>query len=150
MMKRMFYWAFVATTLLLLCCLSFGCDSSTSLGPEDGYRERLAAVMNVTVPDTVSVGSTFEVVMLSSAANGCWKIGRDELSSTSPVQATITPYDQENVESDVCPQNAPTFRHLVSLSAAVPGDFSVTVRTRMKASTGKDSVGTIQRTVAVR
>jgi hypothetical protein len=149
MMKRMFHWAFGAATLLL-CCLTFGCKSSTPLGLKDGYKERIAAVMNVTAPDTVSVGATFEVVMLSSGPSGCWRIGRDELSATSPVQATITPYDEENVKSGVCAAYAPTFLHSVVLSAAVRGDFNVTVRTRMRASTGKDSVGTIQRTVVVR
>jgi hypothetical protein len=132
---------------ILLALALWGCDWPFE---SDDYRNRLAGVWEVTAPDTVDVGSIFEVVMMSSGTNGCWKAGRDDVRRTGPLAATITPYDQEFVGTGACTANVPNFRHSVRLPTSTRGDFTVRVRTLKRASSGKDSVGVIQRTVVVR
>ena len=107
----------------------------------DDYQDRLAGIWEVTMPDTVDVGSTFDVAMMSSGANGCWKKGRDVVVRSGALQATITPYDQEYIGDGLCTADVPTFTHVVSLNATARGAFEVNV---------KSAGGVIERMVTVR
>jgi hypothetical protein len=134
-------------SLVVLSALLFlsGCDWPFE---SDDYRDQLAGVWEVTAPDTMSVGSAFEVVMLSSGTNGCWRKGRDVVRRAD-LQATILPYDQVFIGEGGCTTDVPTFTHVVSLETTTRGVFEVNVVTLLRATTGKDSVGAIQRTVVV-
>lgn len=135
-----------AAMLLTLLSVS-GCK--WPFGSSD-YRDGLAGVYAVTAPDTVAVGSGFEVVMVSQGGDGCWKPGRCITSQTGPLQATIIPFDREFVGSGACTANLPNLWHSVNLPTTTRGAFEVSVKTYRIGSTGKDSVGVIQRTVVVR
>lgn len=134
---------------ILLALLSLpGCKSPFGSGD---YRELLAGVYSVTAPDTVGAGSSFDVVMISQGGDGCWKPGRCITGQSGPLQATIIPFDEEYVGHDLaCTDNLPALRHSVRLPTTKRGIFEVTVKTYRRASTGKDSVGVILRTVVVR
>jgi len=136
-----------AATLLALLSIP-GCKWPFGSGD---YRALLAGVYAVTAPDTVGVGSGFEVVMISQGGDGCWKPGRCITGQSSPLRATMTPFDLEYVGHDLtCTDELPPLRHSVRLPTTTRGVFEVSVRTYLRASTGKDSVGVIVRTVVVR
>jgi hypothetical protein len=127
-----------AAFLAALLSLS-GCDWPFE---SDDYQTRLAGIWEVTAPDTVDAGSEFEVVMLSSAPNGCWRAGRTDVRQANPLSATLIPYDMEYVGDGVCTTDVPTLRHSVNLLASKKGTFEVNVR--------RSGGSTIGRTVIVR
>ncbi len=135
--------------IALLTSVLPGCDwPNDESDRRSDYRSRLGSVMSVSAPDRAAVGTAFDITIITSASNGCWSKGRDDVARPDPLLVQIAPYDRELI-SDVCPAIAPTFEHLVRVSAAEAGKLTVEVRTRLRSSTGKDSVGTIERTVTI-
>ena len=114
------------------------------------YRDVLSSASDVTAPDTVAVGASFEVTFLTAGSNGCWRKGGDRVTSPSRLQFGIWPHDREYVGPNACTDNEPVFHHAVQLTASTPGTVSITVFTRMRSSAGRDSVGTIQASVYAR
>jgi len=140
-------WA-VAVAMLLLVLP--GCDwpnDDSDSGPD--YRDRLGSVGSVSAPDSAALGSVFDVTIETNASNGCWQQGRDEVQVPAPLLVRITPYDRENIGGDVCPQNAPTFQHVVPVTAREAGKLKIEVLRRLRAVSGKDSIGVIEKLVTV-
>ena len=140
-------WA-VAVAMLLLVLP--GCDwpnDNSHSGPD--YRDSLASVGGVSAPDSAALGSVFDVTIGTNASNGCWQQGRDEVQVPAPLLVRITPYDRENIGGDVCPQNAPTFQHVVPVTAPEAGKLKIEVFRRLRAVSGKDSIGVIEKFVTV-
>jgi hypothetical protein len=113
------------------------------------YRDRLSSVGSVTAPDTVAVGSDFEVAFPTFGTNGCWRKGDDRVIANGPMQVGIWPHDQEYVGANGCTDNEPVFQHSVRLRASARGTLAITVFTRARSSAGRDSVGAIQLSVQV-
>jgi hypothetical protein len=140
-------WA-VAVAMLLLVLP--GCDwpnDDSDSGPK--YRDHVASVGSATAPDQTAVGSVFDVTIGTNAPNGCWGQGHDRVQVLAPLLVRITPYDRENISSDVCPQNAPTFEHVVPVTAPAAGTLKIEVLRRLRAVSGKDSIGVIEKFVTV-
>ena len=139
-------WA-VAVAMLLLVLP--GCDwPNDSSDSGRNYRDRLASVGGVSAPDRAALGSVFDVTIGTNASNGCWQQGRDKVQVRAPLLVRITPYDRETI-SDVCPQNAPTFQHVVPVTAPEAGKLKIEVLRRLRAVSGKDSIGMIEKFVTV-
>jgi len=139
-------WAVAVAMLLLILP---GCDwpnDNSDSGPD--YRDRLASVGGVLAPDSAALGSVFDVTILTTASNGCWRQGRDEVQVRAPLLVRITPYDRETI-SDFCSQNAPTFQHVVPVTAPEAGKLKIEVLRRLRAVSGKDSIGVIEKFVTV-
>lgn len=122
-----------------------GCDWSN----EPDYRDRLSRVSSVAAPDSAALGSRIDVDITTWGPNGCWRKGHDTVSRPGPLLARISPYDRESVREGVCTDNIVEFHHVVPLTATAPGTLQIEVRTRLRSSTGEDSVGTIQKFVTV-
>ena len=140
-------WAIAVAMLLLVLP---GCDwpnDDSDSGPD--YRDRLGSVGGVSAPDSAALGSVFYVTIGTNASNGCWQQGRDEVQVPAPLLVRITPYDRENIGGDVCPQNAPTFQHVVPVTAPEAGKLKIEVLRRLRAVSGKDSIGVIEKFVTV-
>ena len=139
-----------AVAVAMLFMVLPGCDwpnKASDSGPD--YRDHLGSVMSVSAPDSAALGSVFDVAIGTSASNGCWGQGRDEVQVPAPLLVRITPYDRENIGSDVCPQNAPTFQHVVPVTAREAGRLKIEVLRRLRAASGKDSIGVIEKFVTV-
>ncbi len=139
-------WAVAVAMLLLILP---GCDwpnDNSGSGPD--YRDSLASVGGVSAPDSAALGSVFYVTIGTHASNGCWQQGRDEVQVRAPLLVRITPYDRETI-SDLCPQNAPTFQHVVPVTAPEAGRLKIEVLRRLRAVSGKDSIGVIEKFVTV-
>ena len=139
-------WAVAVAMLLLILP---GCDwpnDNSDSGPD--YRDRLGSGGSVSAPDSAAQGSVFDVTILTSSANGCWQQGRDKVQVRAPLLVRITPYDRETI-SDFCPQNAPTFQHVVPVTAPEAGKLKIEVLWRLRAVSGKDSIGVIEKFVTV-
>jgi len=139
-------WAVAVAMLLLILP---GCDwpnDDSDSGPD--YRDRLGSVGSVSAPDSAALGSVFDVTILTTASNGCWRQGRDEVQVRAPLLVRITPYDRETI-SDFCPANAPTFEHVVPVTAPEAGKLKIEVLRRLRAVSGKDSIGVIEKFVTV-
>jgi hypothetical protein len=140
-------WAVaVAMLLLVLPGCNWPNDDSDS-GPD--YRDRLASVGGVSAPDSAALGSVFYVTIGTNASNGCWQQGPDKVQVRAPLLVRITPYDRENIGGDVCPQNAPTFQHVVRVTAPEAGKLKIEVLRRLRAVSGRDSIGVIEKFVTV-
>lgn len=113
------------------------------------YRDRIGSVMSVSAPDSAAAGTAFDVTVFTSASNGCWSKGRDDVARPDPLLVRITPYDRELIGGDVCPAIAPVFEHMVRVHAAEAGKLTAQIQTRLRSSTGKDSIGTIERIVTI-
>ena len=139
-------WAVAVAMLLLILP---GCDwpnDNSDSGPD--YRDHLGSVGSVSAPDSAALGSVFDVTILTTASNGCWGQGRDEVQVRAPLLVRITPYDRETI-SDFCPANAPTFEHVVPVTAPEAGKLKIEVLRRLRAVSGKDSIGVIEKFVTV-
>jgi len=140
-------WA-VAIAMLLLVLP--GCDwPNDNSDSGRNYRDRLASVGGVLAPDRAALGSVFYVTIGTNASNGCWQQGRDKVQVQAPLLVRIAPYDRENIGGDVCPQNAPTFQHVVHVTAPEAGKLKIEVSRRLRAVSGKDSIGVIEKVVTV-
>jgi hypothetical protein len=64
------------------------------------------------------------VAIVTGASNGCWQF-------PAPLLIRITPHDRENIGSDVCPQNAPTFQRVVPITALAAGKLKIEVLMRL-------------------
>lgn len=140
--------AWVVGAAMLLLVLP-GCDwpnDDSDSGPD--YRDRLGSVGSVSAPDSAALGSVFDVTIMTNAANGCWQQGRDKVQALAPLLIRITPYDREYI-SDLCPANAPTFQHVVPVTAPEAGKLKIEVLRRLRAVSGKDSIGVIEKFVTV-
>jgi len=127
-----------------------GCDwpNDTSDSRRD-YRDRVGSVASVSAPNSAALGSVFDVTIGTNASNGCWQQGRDEVQVQDPLLVRITPYDHEDIASDVCPQNAPTFRHVVRVTARATGRLKIEVLRRLRSVSGKESIAVIEKFVTV-
>jgi hypothetical protein len=140
-------WAVaVAMLFLVLPSCDWPNDDSDS-GPN--YRDRVGSVVGVSAPDSAALGSVFDVTIVTGASNGCWQQGRDKVQVQAPLLVRITPYDRENIGGDVCTQNAPTFQHVVPVTAREAGKLKIEVLRRLRAVSGKDSIGVIEKFVTV-
>lgn len=140
-------WAVAAA---MLCLVLPSCDwpnDNSDSGRK--YRDHLASVGGVSAPDSAALGSVFYVTIVTNAPNGCWQKGRDKVQVPAPLLVRITPYDRENISSDVCPENAPTFQHVVPITASEAGKLKIEVLRRLRAVSGKDSIGVIEKFVTV-
>ena len=139
-----------AVAVAMLFMVLPGCDwpNDTSDSRRD-YRDRVGSVASVSAPNSAALGSVFDVTIGTNASNGCWQQGRDEVQVQDPLLVRITPYDREDIASDVCPQNAPTFRHVVRVTARATGRLKIEVLKRMRAVSGKDSIVVIEKFVTV-
>ena len=135
-----------AVAVAMLFMLLPGCDWPNDSGRD--YRDRLGSVGSVSAPDRAALGSVFDVTIVTNAANGCWQQGRDQIQDQDPLLVRITPYDREYI-SDVCPQNAPTFLHVVAVTARATGRLKIEVLKRLRAVSGKDSIVVIEKFVTV-
>jgi len=127
-----------------------GCDWPTDeSGSRRDYRDRVGSVASVSAPNSAALGSVFDVTIGTNASNGCWQQGRDEVQVQDPLLVRITPYDREDIASDVCPQNAPTFRHVVRVTARATGRLKIEVLRRLRSVPGKDSIAVIEKFVTV-
>jgi hypothetical protein len=139
-------WA-VAVALLFLVLP--GCDwPNDDSDSGRNYRDHLAFVGGVSAPDSAALGSVFDVTIVTHASNGCWRQGRDKVQIPAPLLVRITPYDREYI-SDLCPQNAPTFQHVVPVTASQAGKLKIEVLRLLRAVSGKDSIGVIEKFVTV-
>jgi len=139
-------WSVAVAMLLLILP---GCDwpnNNSDSGPD--YRDRVGSVGRVSAPDSAALGSVFDVTIGTNASNGCWQQGRDKIQVQAPLLVRITPYDRETI-SDFCPQNAPTFEHVVPVTAPEAGKLKIEVLRRLRAVSGKDSIGVIEKFVTV-
>ena len=140
-------WAVAVAMLLLILP---GCDwPNDDSDSGRNYRDRLASVGGVSAPDSAALGSVFDVTIGTNASNGCWQQGRDEVQVPAPLLVRITPYDREYIGGDVCPANAPTFQHVVPVTAPEAGKLKIEVLRRLRAVSGKDSIGVIEKFVTV-
>ena len=137
----------VGTAMLFLVLPSCDWPNDNSDSGRD-YRDRLASVGGVSVPDSAALGSVFYVTIGTNASNGCWQQGSDKVLFPATMLARIMPYDREYI-SDVCPQNAPTFEHAVPVTAPEAGKLKIEVLSRLRAVSGKDSLRVIERFVTV-
>lgn len=140
-------WTIAVAMLLLVLS---GCDwpnDDSGSGPD--YRDHLSTVGSVSTPDSAALGSVFEVTFATFGPNGCWHKGRDVVRSPIPLLVRITPYDREYIGGDVCPQNAPVFQHVVPITATQAGKLKIEVLRRLRAVSGKDSIGVIEKFVTV-
>ena len=139
-------WA-VAVAMLLLVLP--GCDwPNDNSDSGRNYRDHVGSVGGVSAPDSAALGSVFYVTIGTNASNGCWHQGRDKVQVRAPLLVWITPYDRELI-SDFCPQNAPTFQHVVPVTAPEAGKLKIEVLRRLRAVSGKDSIGVIEKFVTV-
>jgi hypothetical protein len=136
----------LAVPFALALSVLAGCDWPF----QSDYRERLVWVWDASAPDTVEVGSAFEVALMSSGTNGCWRKGRDDVRRVGPLLANITPHDLEYVGSDGCTDDTPNFRHSINLTPEARGLFQVRVVSLTLASTGRESLRVIPLTIVVR
>ena len=127
-----------------------GCDwpNDTSDSRRD-YRDRVGSVASVSAPNSAALGSVFDVTIGTNASNGCWGQGGDKVQVPAPLLVRITPYDRENIGGDICPQNAPTFRHVVRVTARATGRLKIVVLRRLRSVSGKDSIAVIEKFVTV-
>ncbi len=82
----------VRPTVIAACAaalLAAGC------GLVDETDEVLGSVRSVEAPDTVGVGSVFEVTVTTTGPDGCWGRARTE-TGVDGLVATITPYDNHH------------------------------------------------------
>jgi len=114
------------------------------------YRDHLSSVSSATAPDTVAVGTTFQVLIVTSGSNGCWKKGDDRVSQQGPLQVYIVPFDREYVGTGACTADVPQFQHTVNVGASAKGTMDIFVSRRLRAVAGADSTGVIQLKVDVR
>jgi len=135
---------FVLAALAVSLALG-GCDWFTS----NNYRDRLSIVTSVAAPDTVSIGSSFSVVIETQGPDGCWRKGHD-LVFPSPLLVQIRAVDQEYVGAGACASVILDFTHQVVVRAPSRGTMKVEVLHRLTAVSGEDSVGVIERLVVVR
>jgi len=140
-------WAVAVAMLLLILP---GCDWPNDESDSGGdYRDRLGSVGSVSAPDSAALGSVFDVTIVTHAASGCWQQGPDKVLVQAPLLVRIAPFDREDIVSDVCPQNAPTFQHVVPLTAREAGRLKIEVLRLLRAVSGKDSIGVIEKFVTV-
>ena len=127
-----------------------GCDwpNDTSDSRRD-YRDRVGSVASVSAPNSAALGSVFDVTIVTHAASGCWQQGPDKVLVQAPLLVRIAPFDREDIGSDVCPQNAPTFQHVVPVTAREAGKLKIEVLRLLRAVSGKDSIGVIVKFVSV-
>jgi len=138
--------AIAGTLILAVTAMALaGCDWPF----RSDYRDRLSSVVTVTAPDSVAVGASFEVTFPTFGTNGCWRQGNDRVSGHG-LRINVTPFDREYVGSDACTDNEPVFHHSVRLIASTQGAMGIRVLRRLQATSGRDSVGIIDRTVLVR
>ena len=131
----------VAATLLSLA----SCKSPLTVE----YEDRIAMVDSVAVPESVFSTLPFAATIWSSGPNLCWKKGSDDIESVSG-GLLVTPHDRAYTGNGACAQTIARFTHTVSLRLAGKGSATISIQDREIASTGKDSVVTITRTVTIR
>jgi len=140
-------WA-VAVAMLFMVLPGCHWPNDTS-DSRRAYRDQVGSVASVSAPNSAPLGSVFDVTIGTNASNGCWQQGRDEVQVQDPLLVRITPYDRENIASDVCPQNAPTFQHVVRVTARATGRLKIVVLRRLRSVSGKDSIAVIEKFVTV-
>jgi len=140
--------AWSAAVAMLLLVLP-GCDwPNANSDPEHNYRDRVGSVLGVTAPDRAALGSVFDVTIRTGYADGCWQRGHDRVQVLAPLLVRITPYDRQSL-SEVCPENAPTFEHVVPVTASKAGPLRIEVLRLLRSVSGRDSIGVIEKFVTV-
>ena len=121
----------------LLIFLAF--SACSSLDSNSDYRDHISIVGQITMPDSVQIGSNISVSIATWGADGCWHKGRDVVKNNGNL-FQITPYDQEYIGPDGCTAAIVRFVHELTLSPTIEGVQKIEVQTRFW---GNDSVGTI-------
>ncbi|MDZ7861117.1 MAG: hypothetical protein U5O15_10745 [Candidatus Krumholzibacteriota bacterium] len=132
-------WLLLGTTLLL---------GSACIGPDEEYRDYISTVSTVLLPDSTQAGSDIPLTIETTAPNGCWEKGHDDVQIVESGYLVI-PYDRLDTASVVCLTVLMGFTHTVSLSTSEPGVHEIAIRHRLRSSTGVDSIATITREVVV-
>lgn len=128
--------------LLLFLALS----ACSSLDSNSDYRDRISIIVGqITIPDSVQLGSNISILFTTAGFNSCWLKGRDVVKKNENVYH-ITPYDQEYTGPDPCLDVMVNFTHIVILRPITEGVQKVEIQARFW---GQDSVGTILRETIV-
>lgn len=130
----------------LFCLIVISIYSCFDIIPD--YRDRISFIDSVHVSDSVRLGEAFYVTIVTSAPNGCWKQGHDEVQKQLNGYRII-PYDQEYLGSNMCPQAVVNFIHNVSLVIEKAADHQIEIQHRTWGSAGQDSIGTVVKNMVV-
>ena len=144
-MKNPRAWVSALAAIAAITTALSGCDWPF----KSDYRDHLSWVSSATAPDTVAVGTTFQVAIVTWGSSGCWRKGDDRVFRGGPLQVYIVPFDREYLET-TCTDIAPEFQHTVKVAALAKGTLDILVKRRLRASSGADSSGVIQLKVDVR
>jgi hypothetical protein len=142
--------AIVVAITLSLC----GCGSGSPFIP--GHRDRLSVVDAVSAPDTVAVGTVFEVQIQTRGSDGCWLKGEDSVTREGPLVVRIAPFDRPHAGTRLfetissCTDGEPVFQHVIQIGASTTGTMDIFVTHLLRTATGADSTGTIELKVYVR
>ena len=122
---------------LLLVALACSCNWPLTAGTID----RLSAVRDVEMPDTVRAGERFEVAFLSATGDPRWASGGDEVRS-QPGGILIVPRDRFH-DADATVAVVSQERHVVPLELSRVGQREVRIRSRVYVPDGRDTVETL-------
>ena len=117
-------------------------------GPDSDYEIRLSMVASITMPDTVQVGESFEVIIVTIAHHGGCKPGHDDVHAIDNGYR-ISPYDQIYIGSGPVDAAIHHFTHDVGLMLDSAGIAEIQIKHHLPSSTGTDSTGTIVQQVVV-
>jgi hypothetical protein len=87
----------------------------------------VTAPVVIQAPDTVSVGTAFQVVVFTVGISGCWRADGQEVSISNRVVA-LKPYDR--VEGEVCTQAVSMLPHQSSVTLNAAGIWTLRVTGR--------------------
>jgi len=117
--------------------------------PERPYwEEHISWVSSVVVPDTVSIGIEFDVVINAYGGDGYSRVSREK---TYPFDngVIITPYDWEYYPEGGKYKALQGLVHRIPMTRNQLGKFEVRVRHQEDYSSGKWTIGTISKEVIV-
>jgi len=132
-------YVFAVSTIVVL---------GTCTGPDSDYEIRLSMVTSVSVPDTVQVGESFIVSIVTGIYIGGDKQGHDDIH-TIEGGYRIVPYDLIYVGPGPVDGGVYHFIHKVGLRLDAVGMSNILILHRLRSTTGADSTGTIVRQVVV-
>jgi hypothetical protein len=113
----------------ILAMLLTSCDSAVD--PARDWREFMAAVSAVAVPDTVALGTPFTVAATSSGSS-CEKKGEMRVLSSSGMRYEVAAFDftvTRDRDLAPCQDILQWFAHAITLIYGTPGEGTVAVKT---------------------
>ena len=147
------YWLPAAFSIVMTSC-------DLAIDPDDGWKQILGIIDPetdgyVSVPDTVSAGTSFDVTF-RTIGSGCVRGGGTIVVAQSANSAVVEPQDfVPDPPPDACNDILNTFPHRATLRFDQPGSASVRVRGLLnwpfnRPDTVKLDTVTIERIVVVR